>query len=301
MSQIPLTSAARPRIAIAGATGRVGSALTAALADDPVNLIALTRKPDPAHFASGVAQAAVDFDDPTTLQDALQGVDRLFLAHGTSPRQAENEIALIDAAIRAGVRHIVKLSVFGPPLKLHPFDWHTRIESHLATCDVGYTILRPTSFFDTLVRAGQSVITDTWGGAAGEGKVNLIDTRDVADCARAVLLDSASVDCQRAFHLTGEHAWSMSKIAEELSFFLGRHVRYHHRSPAEQRQHLLSSGMNDFVADLLTGLDLVTHQSVLCESTSTVQLLTGHEPRTLPAWLLENLAVFDEHCVPISR
>jgi NAD(P)H dehydrogenase (quinone) len=296
MSQIAIspTSAHTPCIAVAGATGRVGSALVAALSNDPIKLIALTRKPDPAHFATDVAQAAVDFDDVTTLQDALQGADRLFLAHGTSPRQAENEIALIDAAIGAGVRHIVKLSVFGPPLRLHPNDWHTRIESHLSTRDIGYTLLRPTTFMEVLGRAGQSVITDTWGGAAGNGTVNLIDTRDIADCARAVLLDPSSVDYQRAFHLTGEHAWSMPRIAEELSFFLGRDVRYHHRSSAEQRQYLLSSGASEFVADLLMGLDQIFSQSVLSENTSTVQALTGHAPRTLPAWLLENIAMFGE-------
>jgi NAD(P)H dehydrogenase (quinone) len=294
MPQISSPSAHTPRIAIAGATGRVGSALIAALSNDPVKLIALTRKPDPAHFAPDVAQATVDFDNLTTLQDALQGADRLFLAHGTSPRQAENEIALIDAAIGAGVRHIVKLSVFGPPLRLHPNDWHTRIESHLSTQDIGYTLLRPTTFFEVLGRAGQSVIKDTWGGAAGNGTVNLIDTRDIADCARAVLLDPNSVDYQRAFHLTGERAWSMPGIAEELSFILGRNVRYHHRSAAEQRLHMLSSGTSEFVADLLLGLDLLFSQSVLSENTSTVQALTGHPPRTLPAWLQENIAMFSE-------
>ncbi|VXD04503.1 NAD-dependent epimerase/dehydratase [Pseudomonas sp. 8Z] len=294
MPQISLTSAHTPRIAVAGATGRVGSALINALSNDPIKLIALTRKPDPAHFATNVAQATVDFDNLTTLQDALQGAERLFLAHGTSPWQAKNEIALIDAAIGAGVRHIVKLSVFGPPLRLHPYDWHTRIESYLSTCDIGYTLLRPTTFFDVLALGGESVMKDTWGGAAGNGTVNLIDTRDIADCARAVLLDPNSNDYQRAFHLTGEHAWSMPKIAEELSFFLGRDVRYHHRSLAEHRKHLLSSGKNELVADVLTGLDLIFSQSVLSESTSTVQVLTGHAPRTLPAWLLENIAMFGE-------
>ena len=101
---------------------------------------------------------------------------------------------MIDAAIGAGVRHIVKLSVFGPPLRLHPNDWHTRINSYLSTRDIGYTLLRPTTFFDVLALGGQSVMKDTWGGAAGTGTVNLIDTRDIADCARAVLLDPNSND-----------------------------------------------------------------------------------------------------------
>ena len=57
-------------------------------------------------------ELGVDFDQPASLERALAGVDRLFIAHGTSPRQVDNEIALIDAAVAARVRHVVKLSSF---------------------------------------------------------------------------------------------------------------------------------------------------------------------------------------------
>lgn len=285
-------SAGRPRIAVAGATGRVGSALISKLVAEPVELVALSRTPGAERLPSGVSLATVDFDARSTLDDALRGADRLFLAHGTSPRQVANEIALIDAAVAAGVSHIVKLSVLGPPSRLHPFDWHMQIEAHLATCDVGFTILRPSSFVDILARAGAPIVNDTWGGAAGDGLVNLIDTRDVADSAFAVLLDDAHVTSQRAYHLTGPAAVSMPGIADELSGLLGRVVTYRHRSPAEQREKLLGSGLNEFVADLLLGLDRLFYESVLAETTSTVRKLTGHAPRPVTDWLSDNISLF---------
>ncbi|WP_244808587.1 NAD(P)H-binding protein [Caballeronia zhejiangensis] len=282
----------RIAIAIAGATGRVGAALIAGLASEPVDLIALSRKPDPSRFPAHVGQAPVDFDAPVTLAAAMQGVDRLFLAQGTSPRQVENEIALIDAAVGAGVRHIVKLSAASLPAKLHPFDWHARIEAHLISRDIGHTMLRPTTFFDTLTRAGKPVREGTWGGAAGYGIVNLIDTRDVADAAKAVLLDPASETWQRAFHLTGPRAWTMDDVAAQLTRLLGRPVAYQQRTPAEERERLLASGVSGFVVDVLTGLDRTVRESSLQEQTATVQLLTGHAPRGLPQWLEENLSLF---------
>ena len=287
-------SAGRPRIAVAGATGRVGSALISKLVTEPVELVALTRTPGAERLPSGVSLATVDFDARSTLDDALRGADRLFLAHGTSPRQVANEIALIDAAVAAGVSHIVKLSVLGPPSRLHPFDWHMQIEAHLATCDVGFTVLRPSSFVDILARAGAPVVNDTWGGAAGDGLVNLIDTRDVADSAFAVLLDDAHVTSQRAYHLTGPAAVSMPGIAGELSGLLGRLVTYRHRSPAQQRENLLGSGLNEFVADLLLGLDRLFYESVLAETTSTVRELTGHAPRPVIDWLSDNISLFQK-------
>jgi uncharacterized protein YbjT (DUF2867 family) len=254
--------------------------------------VALTRKPDAERLPCGVSVAAVDFDVPSTLDDALRGADRLFLAHGTSPRQVANEIALIDAAVGAGVGQIVKLSAMGPPSRLHPMDWHMQIEAHLATADIGYTVLRPSTFIDILARAGTPVADDSWGGAAGDGVVNLIDTRDVADAARVALLDDAHPAAQRAYHLTGPRAVSMPEVAEEISKLLGRTVTYQQRSPAEQREKLLASGLNEFVADLLLGLDRLFYQSVLAETTTTVKGLTGHAPRSVAGWLSENISKF---------
>jgi uncharacterized protein YbjT (DUF2867 family) len=270
----------------------VGSALISKLAAEPVELVALTRSSGAERLPSGVSLATVDFDARSTLENALSGADRLFLAHGTSPRQVANEIALIDAAVAAGVSHIVKLSVLGPPSRLHPFDWHMQIEAHLAICDIGFTVLRPSSFVDILARAGAPIANDTWGGAAGDGLVNLIDTRDVADSAFAVLLDDTHVSSQRAYHLTGPTAVSMPEIADELSGLLGRAVTYQHRSPAEQREKLLASGLSEFVADLLLGLDRIFYESVLAETTSTVRELTGHAPRPVTDWLSDNISLF---------
>jgi NAD(P)H dehydrogenase (quinone) len=142
----------RARFAIAGATGRVGATLANLLAADGVDVVALTRRPDEIRASAGVAVASVDFDRKETLQDALRGVDRFFLSHGTSPRQVENEIALIDAAVAAGVRHIVKLSALGPASRLNPFAWHMQIEAHLARQPVASTAFghRPTRTFSSL-------------------------------------------------------------------------------------------------------------------------------------------------------
>lgn len=283
-----------PRVVIAGATGRVGSALLSILRDDPMDIVALTRHSTAGRVPSDATFATVNFDDPSSLLEALRGADKLFLAHGTSAQQVVNEIALIDAAVAAGIGHIVKLSVMGPASKLHPFDWHMEIEAHLARQNIGYTILRPTSFVDILARAGVPVAEGAWGGAAGDGRVNLIDTRDVADAARVALLDAAHTDSQRAYHLTGPSTISMTEVAEELSQLLGRTVTYQHRTPNEQREVLIGLGASDLVADLLLGLDRLFRESVLAETTATFADLTHKAPRSVRAWLSENISVFQK-------
>ncbi|XAH23639.1 NmrA family NAD(P)-binding protein [Xylophilus sp. GW821-FHT01B05] len=288
----PSNSDVKPRIAIAGATGRVGATLTALLADDPIDLVLLTRQSSAARLPQGVATLKVDFKRVDTLEGALRGVDRLFIAHGTSLEQVANEIALIDAAVAAGVRHIVKLSAFGPATRLLPLAWHMQIEAHLAQQPIASTALRPTTFNDVLKRVGPHIAAGSWAGAAGNGRVNFIDTRDVADVARIALLEEVEPKSQRAYHLSGPRAWTMQQVAAELARLLGHPVAYADRLPAEQRESLLGAGFSPLVADLLVGLDQMFRQSTIAETTSTVEELTGKAPRSLTEWLTENLGVF---------
>ena len=282
----------RPSIAVAGATGQVGRALLELLLADPVNVVALTRCPDEAGLPSKIATAAIDFAQSESLIAALQGSDRLFLAHGSSEQQVANEIALIDAAMAAGIGHIVKLSALGPPSQLNPYAWHMRIEAYLASKPVAATVLRPSPFLDILKEAGVDIGRGAWAGAAGQGKTNFIDTRDIAGVARVVLLRDITTRPNIAYHLTGPRAWSMQEVAVELSSLLGRSIIYHPKSLDQQHHALLAKGLSPLVVDLLTGLDRLFAASALAETTTTVEAITGQAPRSLPDWLTENRALF---------
>ena len=298
-SQVKTTSAlvsntSKRRIAIAGATGQVGSTLIQLLMSDPIEAIALTRTTDSNNFPSQVASVVIDFDDPSILEHALLGADKLFISHGSSPNQVKDEIAIIDAACVAGVQHVVKLSAMGPATRLKPLAWHMEIEAHLAEQPIASTSIRPTTYSDVLKFAGRQVAAESWTGAAGDGRVNFIDTRDVAAVARVALLEDVEPDFQKAYHVTGPHAWSMVGVAEELTRLLGHPVKYTNHSQKEQRATLLASGTTPFTADLLLGLDQMFAESVFAETTNTVQELTGQPPRSLTDWLKENIALFQK-------
>ena len=107
------------------------------------------------------------------------------MSYGTSDRQVRDEIALIDAAIGAEVPYLVNLSVAGAGGthvdSANVLQWHTEIDAYLATTGVAATVVRPTTFTDSMVKiAAKFVQSDAWGGLGGAGRVALIDTRDVA-------------------------------------------------------------------------------------------------------------------------
>src|SRR5690606_22423686 len=97
---------------------------------------------------------------------------------------------------------------------------------------------------------------------------------------------------QRALHLTGPCSVSMHDVAAELSRLLGRKVTYQMRTPTQHREVMIGDGASEMSANLRLGLDRLVHESALSETTSTVRDVTGKEPRTVAAWLTENVSAF---------
>src|ERR1700738_3358991 len=173
-------------ITVAGGTGLVGKSLTRALVRDGEQVRVLTRDPKAARAAFGDAKVeivGVDFDDTATLRTGFTGSDKAFMSYGTSDRQVRDEIALIDAAISAEGPYLVNLSVGGAG-GTHPANvvqWHTEIDSYLATTGVASTVVRPTTFTDFIAKVASNFVrSGAWGGTAGAGRVALIDRRHVA-------------------------------------------------------------------------------------------------------------------------
>lgn len=57
---------------------------------------------------------------------------------------------------------------------------------------------------------------------------------------------------------------------------------------------LINSGGSDLVADVLLGIDRLFRESVLAETTATFTDLTGKAPRSVAAWLSENIVAFQK-------
>lgn len=55
---------------------------------------------------------------------------------------------------------------------------------------------------------------------------------------------------------------------------------------------MIDAGATERVADLMVGLEFLFHESALAETTLTVEQITGHPPRSLSDWLIENIALF---------
>lgn len=133
-------------ILISGATGNIGSEVVNHLTQKKLPLRALVRDRSKAAklAAQGIELTQGDFSQPDTLDVALQGVKKAFLVMPNDLHQVELESNFIDAAQKAGVQHIVKLSVMGAGKLPSTFQkWHRQIEERLEDSGIAWTHLRP--------------------------------------------------------------------------------------------------------------------------------------------------------------
>jgi uncharacterized protein YbjT (DUF2867 family) len=277
-------------VLVTGATGNVGSAAIRELLERGATVRAFVRHPA-AELPAGVQRAVGDFDDPPSIRAALAGVDRVFLSSADGPRKVEHENAVIGAAGDAEL--IVKASTLGArvgsPLK--PFDWNGRSEAFLRDSGVPWVVLASAFYMTNLLAAADPVRAQgALPAPAGEGRIAMIDPRDVGAVAAAVLTGSGHDG--RRYRLTGPAAIGYDDVAAELSKATGAPVRYLDVPPAAARDGLTAAGLPDWIVGHLDGVFALIRDGAFEETTDTVRVITGREPRTFAEFARDHSAAF---------
>ncbi|MEB3049867.1 SDR family oxidoreductase [Mycolicibacter sp. MYC123] len=281
-------------ILVTGATGNVGSEAVRLLSARHHPTRALVR--DPSRVAQrdaldGEIEFVIgDFDRPDTLDAALDGICTVILVSPAAPVQ---EIAVIDSAVRQGVRHIVKVSSkASSDSPVERRRGQARIEAHLESTGLAHTLLRPNAYLQNLL-AMAPVIRQTGGFvmSAGDGQVGMIDARDVAAGATAVAVaPSAHAGC--VYWLSGPDLITYAEISKELTATLGHEVEYRRIGPDEHRAVMIAAGVPEAVASSNAQAFGLIAEGDAAWLTDDVATLTGTAPRSLGAFIAEYAPVF---------
>lgn len=142
-------------VAVTGSTGTQGGATARALLAAGHRVRALTRRPEAADLP-GAEVVAADFDQPRSLDRAFEDADAVFLVTTPFGTDLETEIRhgvdAIDAAVRAGVGHIVFTSATNADrgTGIPHFDSKWVVERHLAEVTDDWTVIAPAAFMDNI-------------------------------------------------------------------------------------------------------------------------------------------------------
>ena len=274
-------------ILITAATGTVGRPLVADLLAAGARVRALVRDPEraAAMLPVGVQLVAGDFDRPGSVGAALAGVRQVFLAAPNHPDQVRWETGLVDAAERAGVRRIVKLSAHGARLGSDVAFWddHARIEEHVARSGLDWVALRPATFATTLLAWMEPIGAGVLPAPAAGARVAFVDPADVAAAACALLLRPRW--SARQYTLTGPEPLDFDQVAAVFAGLLGRPVAFQPVPDEAALAGLRAAGAPDWFAQNVVRVFAALRAGLADLTIPAVQDLTGRPPRSLAAAL----------------
>ncbi|SER75065.1 Uncharacterized conserved protein YbjT, contains NAD(P)-binding and DUF2867 domains [Lentzea xinjiangensis] len=250
---------------VIGGTGTTGGLLAPLLPDARVG----TRKPrqdDHVRF---------DWDDPSTFDGALDGVDRVYLI---PPIGAVEPAPVVESFLARArhVRRVVLLSSSAVP------ETATGIGAlpALVRAVPEWAVLRPSWFMQNFtgdhppaagVRAGEIVT------ATGDGRVGFVDAADIAAVAARALTDPEPHNTDHV--ITGPEALGYAEVAAIITDLTGRVVRHRSVSTAEMTDRLAAELPREYAA-LLAGLDEDIRGGAEDRVTTTVQDVTGRPARS---------------------
>ncbi len=284
------------RILVTGASGNIGRPLLTALKAQNANVKAMSSKAIAAATTAGATANSVagDFADPTSLQRAFAGIDTLFLLLPLVPNKLDLARNAVAAAKAAGVKHIVRSSGAGAdassPVALARLQG--QIDQMVVDSGLAYTFLRPSGFMQNWINfsAGQ-IKGGTVYAPHGQGAQSVVDARDIADAAAAVLLNPAA-HAGRAYTLTGAEALTDAQMLATIAGAMGRTVNYVDVPEAAAEQAMQGMGMPALMIEWFMSLNQVIKQGWAVGITDDVQTLTGHAPRRFADFVAQNKAAW---------
>lgn len=214
------------RIAVTGATGRLGGRVAALLAAEGVPLRLVVRDASRAPRLPDAEVAVASYDDGAAIEAALRGVDvALMVSAGESATRVADHLTFVAAAQRAGVRHLVYTSfaAAAPDAVFTLGRDHYATEQAIRAASMRFTLLRDNFYTDVL--PGFADADGLVRGPAGQGRCAFVVRDDVAQVAAAVLRDPDH-HASRTYTLTGPEALTFEAALAELSASSGRRFRF---------------------------------------------------------------------------
>ena len=265
-------------VLVTGAGGTVGTQVVKALASAGVPFRAAYHSEAKAAAArrDGMDALAVEYASPATLGPALQGASSLILLGPVSERLVELESSVIAGAAAAGVRRLVKLSVWRASEEGYCFArWHRASEKRVEASGIPYTFLRPNGFMQNFVTYhGESIRTQSaFTLASGRSKSSLIDVRDIAEVAVRVLREPGHEG--RAYDLSGPESLSYHQVANSLSVAAGRKISYISVPEDALRGELARQGYPAWLIDALVDLQRYENDLLASDVLGSVQQILG--------------------------
>jgi NAD(P)H dehydrogenase (quinone) len=271
--------ATQEKIVVTGATGQLGRLVLAELLKiaPKAHLIGLVRDPTRAKDVAdrGVELRKADYTDPTSLDAALAGADKVLLISSSEVGQRlPQHRNVLEAAKRAGVKLLAYTSILHAdtsPLNLA--EEHRATEALIHASGIPFVLLRNGWYTENYTAgASAAVAHGAVLGAAKDGRISSAARADFAAAAVAVLT-SAESQSGKVYELAGDNAFTLTEYAAELAKKSGKDVAYKDLGEAGYKAALEQVGLPEALAALLAESDAKAARGALFDDSRQLSRL----------------------------
>ncbi|MFS4580079.1 SDR family oxidoreductase [Phaeobacter sp. C3_T13_0] len=276
---------------VTGATGTIGSEVLRLFAERGVSDIrALVHNSDKVGQveAKGMSAVVGAFEDEIAVATAMADVETVILITPADPSAEIHASNVKKAARAAGVQRIVRVSAIkaDPNGPTNNTRAHGKTEAELIESGMGYVMLRPNLFMQNLFMAADQISQQgQFSFAMGNGRMGMIDTRDIAACAVACTV-SDQWDGE-TYELTGPATISYFDVADVLSELRGKPTAYQPVSPENIYAMIEGAGWGEWMAALARDYGQAYASGWGDFTTDNVKKITGTSPRSIRAFASE--------------
>jgi uncharacterized protein YbjT (DUF2867 family) len=254
----------------------------------------VSRRPNAARLPAGVEVVYGDFEDHASIDAAMKGAEQAFLMSVQPPGSAErptHDLHLVEAARRAGVGHVVKLSVFdGGAGDDVIAEWVREAEGAVVDSGMDWTLLRPGRFMSNALQWAPmicrgNVVTIPFAHMAAAP----IDPADIAAVAVVALTSDGSRNV--AHQLSGPETFTAADELRILAETLHRPLELVEPPLEAVRAGMLAAGMSEDLVDAIIARTLTPDESGARVSPAVAEI-TGRPPATFSAWASAHVEQF---------
>jgi NAD(P)H dehydrogenase (quinone) len=272
------------KIGVSGASGHLGKAVVAELLQRPGGhqVVAITRTPE---TVAKPAQARLgDYDRAESLTEAYAGLDRLLIIPTLEPapgKRAAQNVAAIDAAVRAGVKHVVFMSSAGARQEEEPALTTTywRGEQHLIATAPAWTILRMNFYAESFAQQAQASLGQGVLAGLAENRVAFVARGDIAGAAAGILIGDGHAGA--TYNATGPERLSGAERAALVAEIAGRPLAFVAITEEQLRAALTKASLPLVLVNTVISIQRAFAAGAFDILTSDVERLGGRPPTPL--------------------
>jgi len=269
---------------------------------DPRCVYVATRDPSAEEgrwFSSlGVNVVPGDLSDVDSVRTAFAGAFCAYIICPGVEERATLACKGIEAAVAAGVRHIVLQSVSMADCvnALFGRQFH-EAEVALKKCGIPFTIIRLPLFTENILLELDFIRDKSkiFGTMSPDVKCSTISGDEIGQ-ACAVVLANPNRYTNQILHVCGP-MYSKRELAESLSGVMGKKIEYEQLSSDSLRKAFLDKGLPAWLVTGLLELFRAADAGALGFADDDFVCLTGQKPLPIHSWVQTNKALFFEPSV----